>query len=105
MRILARCSRGRHAGAAQMAIVAREAVTGFQVEAPVVQAAREHAVVDLAEPREVGLAVRAPTLDAPTVALEELVRAFVGRAMALLDVVDALGREPLEERHDELVER
>ena len=91
--ILARASLGRHAFAAEVAVVAREAAAGREVEPPVVQAAREHAVVDLAEAGQVGLAVRAPTLDAPPVALEELVGAFVRRSVALLDVGDALGRQ------------
>ena len=79
-----------HTLAAQVPVVAREAAAGLEVELPVVQAAREHAVVDLAEAREVGLAVRAVALDAPAVALEELVGA-APFAVALLDVVDAFG--------------
>src|SRR5207248_7237274 len=103
--ILARASLGRHACATEVTVVAREAVAGREVEAPVVQAAREHAVLDLGEAREVGLAVRAPTLDPPPVALEELVGALVGSLVALLDICDALDGERFEERHHELVER
>src|SRR5439155_19935770 len=94
----------RHALAAEVAIVAGEAVAGLEVEAPVVEAAGEDAVGDLAEPGEVGLAVRAPAFDAPAVALEELVGAAPRRAVTPLDVGDPFRRERLEEGHDELVE-
>src|SRR6185369_12159073 len=69
------------------------------------EAAREHTVGDLAEAGQVGLAMRAPTLDAPAVAFEELVGTGASGAVAALDVRDPLERQPLEEGHHELVER
>src|ERR1700690_3671365 len=103
--ILARASLGRHALATEVPVVARETAAAREIEAPVVQAAREHAAVDIAEPGEIGLGVRAPTFDAPSVALEELVGAPTRRAETLLHIRHALRRERFEEGQDELVER
>ena len=74
-----------------MPVVAREAAAGRELELPVVQAAREHAVVDLAEAGQVGLPVGAEALDPPSVALEELVRLLASLAVTALDVRDPLG--------------
>src|SRR6516165_678702 len=87
-----------------MAILARQAAPRLELELPMMEAASEHAVFDLAEPRQVGLPVRAPALDAPTVELEELADAPALLAEALLDIRDPLGRQRLEECHDVFVE-
>src|SRR6185437_1787608 len=75
----------------QVLVVAREACARREIELPMVQAAREHAVVDLTEAREVGLAVRAPPLDAPAVGDEELVITLSSLEIGTFDVRDPLG--------------
>src|SRR4051794_34764973 len=89
-RILTRVSVARHALGPEVAVVARQAASGREVELPVVEAARQHPVGDLAEPREVGLAVRAPAFDAPAVPFEEFVGALASASMAPLHVRDPL---------------
>ena len=72
------------------AVVAGEAVAGGEVESPVMEAARQHAVVDLAEAGQVGLAVGTEPFDPPSVTLEELVGFAAAFEVAALDVVDPL---------------
>jgi hypothetical protein len=55
---------------AQWVIGGRQAAPGLQVEAPAVQRARQHAVLDLSEHRQVGVAMGAAPLHDPVAELD-----------------------------------
>src|SRR5690606_17127485 len=96
-------SGGSGAGA-QGAADAGQAATGAQVELPAVQLAGEGLALDHPEPGQVGLEVRAPTLHQPAVQLDVLrLDRFLVLVVPALGVLQALLREALEERVDELV--
>src|SRR5207245_7631150 len=83
-------------------VVGREAAARRQLELPAMQRAREDAVLDDAETRQVGLQVRAAPLHSVARALEELpLRQLLG--IAALRVLDPLGGKALEEAVQVLV--
>src|SRR6266550_8151940 len=83
---------------------AGQAAPTGQVEPPAVQLAGQRVAVDDAEPAQVGLQVRAAPLD-PPVAERDVLRVGVALVLVVpaLRVLDALLRQALEERVDELV--
>src|SRR5581483_1835509 len=79
-----------------------EAATGCQIEAPAMQGAGEDPVGHAAELGEIGPQMRATALHAP--AVQGDIRAIiVALVVPVLDIVDAFGRQALEEHVDEFV--
>src|SRR5690348_1523995 len=81
-----------------------DATARLQVPFPAVHLTGQHVALDLAEPGQVGLQVRAPTLEGPSVHGDRLV--IVRRlGEPALGVVQPLLGQALEERVDVLVVR
>src|SRR6266511_3524909 len=90
------------AGRGEPPVVGGEAAPGRQVELPAVHPAGEHAVLDVAELRQVRLQVRAAALDQVAVHLDQLLHRRLLRVPAL-GVLEPLRRQRLEPVVDVLV--
>src|SRR5579862_3527893 len=86
----------------EMAVIRGEAAPGGQLKLPAVHRARQYAVFDPGEARQVSFEVRAAPLDAIAFRLPELIYLRLLRIVAL-GVLDALWREALEEVVDIIV--
>src|SRR5690606_13346987 len=93
-----------HPPCAQMLAHAGQTAAGAQVEFPAVQLAGERLALHYTETGQVSLEVRAPALHQPTVQFDVLgLHRLLVLVVPALGVLQALLREALEERVDELV--
>ena len=88
----------------ELAVVRGEALAGGQLELPAMHGTGEDAVLYLAKTCKIGLEMWTAALDAVAIALPELLlrRLF---SIVAFDILDALGREALEENVDVFVIR